>query len=241
MFNIEEELRKPVDASLFGVRTLGDWAGLLKGKRRHWKPGHSARALALCWSEAKGVPSDVEAMLGLGALRLLEARPEHRVAVGGSGGDSCTDIMALVESYDGKTRAFLAVEGKGRSDHFGLPCRCWLVAGLSPRSQRNRSRRLQECLALLPEDIGSIDDVPYQLVHRAASAMSTAAGRGVRSAYLVVHAFESKLVEWHFEGFAKFTRAFGAEALRNGVVTLGQRNGAALGAAWVDGSPDYLI
>ena len=238
------ELKTPVRGTVFeGVKTLRDWADRLARGDVHWRVGHSARALALSWTEARGVPPEVSSALAdFAGLTLVRALVEHPVSVGGVGGRSKTDIMAIARSGSGTV--VMAVEGKGDSDNFGLPCGKWLRAGKFPRSHENRCRRLTCCANLLPQLVSAraLDEVPIQLVHRTASAVLTARRESASDAVLVVHAFlqQREDDDAHYAGFERFVQAFGVQPERNLRVALGSAGGVLVHAAWVDGDPKYL-
>jgi hypothetical protein len=71
------------------------WQELLADPQKHWVSGYSARTLAHCWEDAKGLPPEIAALFG-GHATLLLAIPEHKVELPGGSRPSQTDLFALV-------------------------------------------------------------------------------------------------------------------------------------------------
>jgi hypothetical protein len=215
---------------------VDDWRNLLADTEKHWKTGYSAKALAHCWQEAKGVPksvSDVFAASGIPALAsfdLLIALPEHKVSLPGGERKSQNDIWLLGGSDEGLVS--VAVEGKV-NEAFGPMLGEWL---------KDASDGKQERLAYLEDKLGLSDPIPdemrYQLLHRAASAVIEAERFGAAHAMMLVHSF-SQSDEW-FNDYRRFVALFGAGAEPNAVVAAKRDAGIRLYFAWVRGEKRYL-
>ena len=62
-----------------------EWKQLLADPDKHWKTGHSAKALAYCWQEATDFPQSVKRVFKNSGLELFQSAellmglPEYRV------------------------------------------------------------------------------------------------------------------------------------------------------------------
>src|ERR1700738_4477673 len=179
----------------FYVPTLGPqrWQAFLDGPIKHWRTGYSARTIANCWEDAKGLPPEIAKLFGSDA-ELLIAIPEHKVSLGDAGRENQTDVFALVKSND-RTVA-VAVEGKV-NEAFGPTIKDWYVDPSPAKQQR---------LAFLFDLIGVQSPPPeglhYQLFHRTASAIIESKRFKTDEAAMVVHSFSAEN-KW-FEAFAEF-------------------------------------
>lgn len=222
----------------FLVPTSGpmSWQSLLADPAKHWRTGYSARALAHCWEDAKGLPVSVRAAFArapVAAIReaeVLLAVPEHQVSLPGGGRPSQNDLWVLARGAD--ELLSIAVEGKV-DETFGPTVGEWLVDA-SPGKQERLSF-LERCLEL-PEP--SPHDVRYQLLHRTASAMLEARRFGARHAVLLVHSF-SQQNAW-IDDYQRFLELFGKAAGPGEIATLGTLDGLELHACWVTGEARYL-
>jgi hypothetical protein len=212
-----------------------DWQPHLGDPQKHWKSGHSAKALAYCWQEAQGFPNEVKSVLtaagnlfsGLEPLLIL---PEHKVSLPGRSTASQSDIWILAKS---ENQLFsIAVEGKV-SESFGEPVNHWILED---------SKGKQERLEFLIKKLGIRSDfdktIRYQLLHRTASAVIEAERFLASHAMLIIHSF-SPTNEW-FEDFAKFVSLFGSTPKVNSVVSAKLPNGMPLHFAWIHGNEEYL-
>lgn len=90
------------------------WRPLL-AKDYHWKPGHSAHALAHCWEAAGGLPVEIRSALAsvaaYGDLGPLIILPEHKVPLPGGSRASQIDVWVLARCQEGLVS--IAVEGEG--------------------------------------------------------------------------------------------------------------------------------
>jgi len=212
-----------------------DWRPHLGDPQKHWKSGHSAKALAYCWHEAQGFPKEVESVFraagkpfsGLEPLLIL---PEHKVSLPGGLTASQSDIWILAKN---ESQLFsIAVEGKV-SEPFGDPVNQWIL---------EKSKGKQERLEFLIEKLGIHSDfdktIRYQLLHRTASTVIEAERFFASHAMVIIHSFSPKN-EW-FEDFKKFVSLFGLTPEINSVVSTKLPNGMPLHFAWIHGNEEYL-
>jgi hypothetical protein len=205
------------------------WQELLADPQKHWVTGYSARTLAHCWEDAKGLPPEIDALFG-GKATLLLAIPEHKVDLPGGSRPSQTDLFALVRSQD-QTIA-CAIEGKV-AEAFGPTTQQWQAEPSAGKAER---------LAYLCKLLGLVQPLPpnlrYQLVHRAASAVIEADRFKTDEAAMIVHSF-SKTGEW-FDDFALFAKLFGLMAVRDQLHSFILPSGKRMHLAWATGHPSYL-
>jgi hypothetical protein len=177
------------------------WRQLLSQPELQWRTGFSAKAMAHAWEAANGLPPEVASVLSaaFGPVELLLAIPEHKTPLVGQGGDSQSDVLALVRSQTSLIAC--TVEGKVE-ETFGKTVGDWLVGATDNKAAR---------LAYLCRVLGlerCPPDVHYQLLHRAASALIEADRFHASDAAMVVHSF-SPTQRW-FNAFARFAALFGA-------------------------------
>ena len=212
-----------------------DWQPHLGDPQKHWKSGHSAKALAYCWQEAQGFPEEVKSILiaaggPFSRLEPLLILPEHKVPLPGRPTASQSDIWILAKSV---TQLFsISVEGKV-SESFGEPVNRWILKDLNGKQER---------LKLLLTKLGIRSDfdktIRYQLLHRTASAVIEAERFLASHAMVLIHSFSPKN-KW-FEDFKKFVSLFGATPQIDSIVSTKLPNGLPLHFAWVHGNEDYL-
>jgi hypothetical protein len=235
-YDKERELEKPVNGPFYGrMRCLRHIAERLAGTT-HWKLGHSARALILSWTRARGFPQEVKAVLEkqFSGLDLLWAFVEYPTGIKGKGGMSKTDIVAIAASDKGPV--VIAVEGKADSDNFGKSCLEWVRAG---KDKDNSELRLEECARALGVEKQKLNGVCSQLVYRAASAVIVAEKLRTNNAVMLVHAFE--LTGTHFGDFENFARALGTEQPQKICLVRASAAGSVrLWLGWVDGDRRFL-
>jgi hypothetical protein len=217
----------------FFVPTTGpdDWRRLLADPEKHWRAGFSAHALAHCWEQARGFPSEVAELFAQSAipaferLEFLLAFPEYQVPLPGGGYPSQNDLFVLAKGGDGQLAAIM-VEGKVE-EPFGPTVGEWQAA-----ASAGKQKRLAFIKTLLgPDDLPPI--IRYQLLHRTASAMIEARRFNARSAVLLVHSF-SPDAAW-FGDFQAFLGLFGVQAQHNQLHWLREAQGINLYAGWVQG------
>ena len=98
------------------TKSPADWKTLLAEPDKHWKTGHSAKALAFCWEEAKDFPSNIRKAFSeapypnLKDLVPLLAILEYQVPLPAGSRPSQTDLFVLAYSKD--VFVTIVVEGK---------------------------------------------------------------------------------------------------------------------------------
>lgn len=213
-----------------------EWKRFLAEPDKQWKKGFSARALAYCWQDSEGLPSNVQSVFAKSTFEvfknfeLLLAIPEHQVPLPGGSRPSQSDIWVLGR---GKGELVsIAVEGKV-SEPFGPTIREWLQDESSGKKDR---------LYFLLNKLGlpaQIDEtIRYQLLHRTASAIIEAHRFNAIHAMMLVHSF-SQTEEW-LEDYDRFVSLFGGKAIVNSITSVGKRNGISLYFGWVRGEKRYL-
>ena len=213
-----------------------DWKQFLADPEKHWKTGYSAKALALSWEAADGLPPEVAAALGSAPDGALSnpvpylAVPEYETELPGGERPSQTDVMVMGRAQGG---AFaLAVEGKV-AESFGPTLGEW-------RQDASNGKRVRWSFLCNTLGLGEEQDpgLRYQLFHRAASAVLAAHRYHAPMAILLIHSFSAADAGYH--DFAAFLRLFGAEAAPGSVVPVKTLSGMRLHAGWVRGNPVYL-
>ena len=214
-----------------------DWIPLLAEKDKQWKTGYSAKTLAYCWHEADGFPEEVKSVFRDSNYELFKKAepllvfPEYKVPLKGGKAASQNDIFVLARAKEGLIS--ITVEGKV-SEPFGETIGEWNKAGTKGRQER--LGYLLDVLGL-PENM-QIDNIRYQLLHRAASAVIEARKFKARNALMLIHSF-SKSDEW-FGDYANFVSLYAAGAKINGIVFLKKLKSVDLYCSWVRGNISYL-
>ena len=213
-----------------------EWRQLLAKPDRHWKTGYSAKALAYCWQEAEGFPSEVSQMFlssGIDVFRDIEillAFPEYKVPLPGGLRASQSDIFLLAKG-NGQLIS-IVVEGKV-SEPFGDPIAEWKA-----QPGNGKETRLNYLCDLLELDIDRVDHVRYQLLHRTASALIEAKRFNAPNALMLVHSF-SRGNEW-IEDYQQFLALFRARGGVNSLVFAKNIDGVNLYFGWAKGDQKYL-
>ena len=211
-----------------------DWKKFLADPKKQWKKGYSARTLAYCWHAANSIPAEVLSVLKqsteLSRIEPLFIIPEHKVPLPGGSAASQNDIWVL-----GKTDTHLVsftVEGKV-SEPFGPTAEEWF---------KDPSPGKEKRLNFLCEELGLSYPIPnnirYQLLHRAVSALLEAKRFRTDRAGMVVHSF-SPSNEW-FEDYQTFIDLFKLNAGINELVSTTLPNGIVLYFAWIHGDEKFL-
>jgi hypothetical protein len=181
------------------------WKHLLAKPDRHWKTGYSAKALAYCWQEAGGFPTEVRQVFrssGMDvfqAIEMLVDFPEYKVPLPGGRRASQNDIFILAKG-NGQLVCIM-VEGKA-SEPFGDTIAEWKI-----ESGRGKETRLGYMCELFGLDIAKIDHIRYQLLHRTASALIEAQRFNAPNALMLVHSFSRK--NECFDDYQQFLALFG--------------------------------
>lgn len=190
------------------VPTLGptDWRRLLADPEVQWEPGKSALEMAVSWESARrskrGIPEEVADALDscqdLSGATLVIGLPEHQVTIEGGGHASQNDLWALLRRDDDFFS--MAVEAKS-GEPLDAYVQDWLGKS-SPRTRKpERLRALQQCLGLADRDVMAIR---YQLLHRAASALSEAERFRTKAAILLIQSFSKEQDAGSWEDCVKF-------------------------------------
>lgn len=224
------------------TNSFEDWQRLLARPDRHWKAGFSAMTLARAWEDSKatGFPPEIETLLATAKrpdwrqLRLLLAIPEYQVALPGGSRPSQTDLVALARGEKGLVA--IAVEGKV-DERFGESV---------GEKGKESSPGVQTRLAYLNERLGLTepysDDIRYQLLHRAVSALDIARDFFAESAVMIVHSFseaqKGQDQKW-FNDFAGFAKLFGKQVKAGELVSVGNRDGVNLYLGWASGDQRF--
>lgn len=205
-----------------------DWQKLLADPKKHWRAGFSAMAAATSWEAARGLPPEIQEILGHDA-ELVFAIPEHKVPLPGGRRESQCDVFALVRTPS--MTIALAVEAKV-SEPFDRTIDAWFADG-SPGKQR----RLAAICDLLgcPTPPGHLR---YQLFHRTAAAIVEAARMHAGAAAMIVQSF-SPHHRW-FEDFAAFCTFLGVEPMRSAPMTRPLPDGRDLILGWAIGDSAFL-
>jgi hypothetical protein len=209
------------------------WQALLADPAKHWRTGYSAKSLAHCWSDADGLPAEIQTVLQTSPMfaqsQLLLAIPEHSVGLPGIGKGSQNDLWVLLRTP--AALVSMAVEGKV-DEPFDDPVGDWLATG-----SENKNARLRGLAEIL--GVSSIPNhIRYQLVHRTASAVLEARRFLAAHAVMLVHSF-SKSGQW-YDDFAAFCEALGATPATNRMIEVVGRQGPSLHLAWVTGDGQFL-
>lgn len=222
------------------LRTLEDWRA--QHPARHWRAGYSAMELARAWSQPNGLPESFRSAFDrppFAGLRVERAVVEHETQVPGRGRPSCTDLMVFARTDSGDS-VVIGVEGKV-DESFGPRVGDWRKSGETDAHRDNRNHRLTGLCDALELDPGRIDDLRYQLLHRAYSAVATARESGADVAVLAVHSLEGRGPRGrNWLDFRAFCLAMGGAEMRGAEpVLIGRRFGTALWVVWVtEGSSD---
>lgn len=210
------------------------WRDLLADPDKQWRSEYSAKTLAYAWSEAKGFPNEVQAVLSsspeLHDIELLIAIPEHQVPLPGGARPSQNDLWVLARTA--RELVSIAVEGKVNEPFDKL------VGEWRSDQALGKKQRLEFLTRTLDLPTARLDDIRYQLLHRTASALIEAKRYRAGRAVMLVHSF-SRTGE-HFEDFRRFVALFGCDAVPNKLISVGRRSGIPLYVAWVSGDAKYL-
>jgi len=213
-----------------------DWQSLLADPEKHWRKGYSARALAFCWQEGNGFPPCVKRVFKKSGIDLfnnieiLLAIPEHKVSLPGGSRPSQNDLFVLAKSND--ELISITVEGKV-SEPFGETVSKWMK-----NQTPGRIKRLNFLCKELGIAVTDVTNIPYQLLHRTASAILEAKKFSANHALMLVHSFSQK-DEW-FEDYASFSKLFDIDTKINRVHSVSKIGDIQLYLGWIKGDPKYL-
>jgi hypothetical protein len=209
------------------AKTIEDWKQLLPPE--HWKDGFSAKTLALCWNEAVDFPESVRNVFKNSEIdlfqnvELLFAFPEYKVPLPGGVRPSQNDIFILAK---GNCQLIsITVEGKV-SEGFGDTVNKWRAN--NSKEERQRLKFLLKKLQLTEDRVLPI---PYQLLHRTASAIIEAENFGAKNALMLVHSFSQN--DEGFDHYWQFSRLFNSDGKINSLVFAKNIRGIDLYLGWV--------
>lgn len=206
-----------------------DWKRFLADPEKQWKRGYSAMAAALSWESEKGLPRELQELLG-GSVELLLAIPEHKVALPGGQRESQCDVFALARV--GSDTIALAVEAKV-NEPFGPTIGEWLT-NASP----GKVERIRFICDLLGLQKTPPEHLRYQLFHRTASAALEANRFKTDRAAMIVQSFSPEH-RW-FEDFAAFVALFEQVAEPGKACGFNLPSGRPLILGWAVGSSHFL-
>lgn len=219
---------------LIPAANASEWKRFLADPEKHWRTGYSAKAIAHCWQEAGGIPSDIISVLNqvpsLRGLKTIFAIPEHKVPLPGGVRASQNDVWVLAETEE--SLVSIAVEGKV-SESFDVTVGEWFTNPSSGKQKRLQYLCDQLCLEFPPPD-----HIRYQLLHRTASAIIEAKRFRTNEAVMVVHTF-SPTNEW-LADYQDFLGLYGLEAGVGEAVSIQLPSGVNLHLAWVHGDSRFL-
>jgi len=203
----------------------------------HWKKGRSARALAYSWEEdQQDFPRRIKQVFkssdipGYDEIKPLVIIPEYEVNVPGRGKASTNDIFVLAEAVG--FLVSIMVEGKV-DEGFAEPVSTWR------NGTANREKRLTGICNLLQLKINQVKDIPYQLLHRSASAIIEAKRYKAPMALMIVQSFDTKTPQSGFNKFAEFAALYDRHAKENELIRI-PIGGVLTFLAWIKGDPKFL-
>jgi hypothetical protein len=223
----------------FFVRTSRpeEWQLKLAEPNKQWKRGHSAKALAYCWMEARGFPQSVKRVFQKSKynifkeIEFLAGFVEHQVPLPPIGAQpSQNDVFVLAKNK--KDLIAIAVEGKVL-ESFGELVRDW-----QKDEAKGKKIRLKFLGDLLQLDQSHLQEIRYQLLHRTASALIEAKLFNASTALMLVHSF-SPNHDW-FGDYSNFASLFGIKARLNTIHFAKRLDEVNLYLAWITGEKAYL-
>jgi hypothetical protein len=213
-----------------------DWKQFLADPDKHWKSGYSAKAVALSWEAADGLPEEVARALDSAPGNVLShavpflAVPEYRTDLPGGDRPSQTDVMVIGRAEGG---AFaMAVEGKV-AESFGPTIGDW-----RNEASDGKQVRWSYLCATLGLDETLSPALRYQLFHRAASAVLAARRYHAPLAVLLVQSFSPNDVG--YADFKIFVELFGKGPALGSVVEIATLGKTRLFAGWARGDARFV-
>lgn len=216
-----------------------DWRRLLADPRSQWKPGKSALESAVAWEaarrEADGLPDSVRQLMAThewtAGAELLIGLPELQVDLRGGGHASQTDLWALLST---PSRVISAAFEAKSGEPLGNTVSKWLQEASARSGKPDRLLDIRERLGL-PDD--NLDDVRYQLLHRAASATKLAKRFRADAAILVVHSFGQDADEESWDAFKQFSSIMGVSDGKNRLNLAARASEVPLLLGWLSDRP----
>ena len=183
----------------------------LAEKERHWEEGRSAHALAYAWHRQRGFPPAISSIFNghpiFRSAKLIDAFLERQTDLGSPGAHSQTDLLAIASIDSGLV--IVGVEGKA-GETFDRVVHQWLEEG------GRRKERLEGLCKTLCLSVEAVDQLRYQLLHRAASAIYEAKRYRTNFAAMIIHSFKDD--QRGFSDFCAFARALGENAPKVGTL-----------------------
>lgn len=226
----------------FYVPTLGptDWRRLLADPTSQWRRTKSAFEMAVCWEAARnserGLPPEVGAVIDsiptlLGAS-LIIGIPEHKVYFEGGGHPSQNDLWGLLRVRDALVSVAIEAKAGEKLDDI---VSVWLTKKTRDRTNKpERLAALQRRLGISGRDVSNI---PYQLLHRTASALKEAERCTATYALILVQSFNRTKDEQSWKYFVQFVELMGASAVEGTIVPSPHRTSVPLFLGWVTSNP----
>lgn len=211
------------------TQNLEDWQVGLSDSDKHWKDDFSAKLTAQSWHKADGFPIPIQSVFSAAgepftSLKPLIVLPEHKVALPPQGArPSQNDVWVLASHRFGL--ASIAVEGK-KDESFGPTLGEWK----SESGGKTERLRFLTQLLHLEENLG--DEIRYQFLHRAASALLEAQRFHANMALCLIQSFGTTPSSW--DDYGNFARLFGHNPQRNEIVLLNDFDSIPLYLAWID-------
>lgn len=187
-------------------------------------------SLAQSWQSAHGFPPEVLAAfrtrpdLGFDNVYFLAGFVEFKTKLPSRGHASQSDLMVIGKV--GNQLVVVAVEGKA-NEGFSSTVASWLKAD-KKGGRRKRLNSLCSTLGVSPE---KVQNVRYQLIHRAVSAIETAKDFNAQHAIMLVHAFANRPVD--FLAYSELLSLLNLNAAKSEVQSAGCRKGINLHFCWV--------
>ena len=214
------------------TKSAEDWKQLLADPSKHWKDGYSAKSLAVAWQDAHGFPLSVEkAFRGSNIptfqeMTFVAGFPECKIQIPPvTRRPSQTDLMVIARG--GRELIAIAVEGKVE-ESFGQ-----LVGEWKKQDTNGKAERLEFLTETLELSIDAVENIRYQLLHRAVSALLAAGQFAANHSVVLVHSFSKK--QTGFDDYSAFVKLFSVEAIQNVLQPAKTIGSTQLYFAWIAG------
>jgi len=232
-------MSKEKDMIMFflGIKQIEDWKDLLISPK-HWKEGHSAKALANCWWEAKDFPEEIKIVFKkskiFNNIELCVACPEFPIYLNTKKSPSHIDIFCLAK--DDNTRCIvIVIEGKA-GEPFDKSVGKWL----RNRSKDGGGRRLRYLSKILGISLRRDPSIMYQLINKSAAAIIGAKQFHAAITLVIIHSFGNEAKG--FDDFSKWVKMLNHKVKPepNEIYFCGKRSEIKLYLSWVNGDPKHL-
>jgi len=221
------------------TQEAGDWESLLDNPAKDWKSGFSAKTLAHCWEDVRGLPKSVKDALNrpngpFNDVQPLLILPEHKVSLPGHNKRSQCDVWVLAK--DSRELISITVEGKVSESFGNEDMGQWMKDASKGKIKRIEFILSKLELGHVPEDIP--ENIRYQLLHRTAAAVIVAERFEAQHAIILVHSFSDS--NENFEDFARFLDLYELIAEVNHTKSKELNSGITLHLAWAKGETEFL-